>query len=324
MDPTTSAGYSEPEYQHFIPQFMLRNFSHQYVGSKKQKGKKKGNRMYTGEPVVHSVNLKVDPVAIEETKVSRILGQLNMYQDTSQAPAQQRQIETMFSKIESYTSTIFRKISKAFKAGNQGVWVTRDERNTLRKFLFLLKYRGLGFHRRFYHETQDGYEANDKKLLNAYMLEKGFQRPIDVWFHNIKIIIGLEMDPEGQWMKTLPEQMYSHDAMWFINHTQMMYMAICTPSEPRDEFILTGNSYNVFEGPNTFTTDPETGKVEETGWSNLHEFAPLSPRLMIVLRSYILPVPEEDGSQRIKEQREKFRVAAVDNFYGASQESILV
>ncbi|GAP84655.1 hypothetical protein SAMD00023353_1101920 [Rosellinia necatrix] len=313
-----------PEYQHFVPQFMLRNFAHRYTGPQRtKKGKKKENgNMYRGELVVHNVNIKVEPMVIEETKVSRILGQYDMYQDTTQPTAQQRQIETMFGKLENHTSTIFRKIVKAFEAGDPNVWVTRDERNSIRKFLFILKYRGSTFHQRFHHESAEEYDCNDKEQIQAYMKEKGFKRPVDVWFHGLKTIMNLKMDTET-WEQELLGNMYETDAKWFIMHTQMMYMAICTPSEAGNEFILTGNSYNVFEGPNTYTLNPLTGKHEESGWTNFHEFAPLSPKLMIVLRSSLLPVPEEDSDPEIKAWRDARRKEAVDDWYGTSQQSRL-
>lgn len=303
---------------------MLRNFAHKYTGAQRtKKGKKnKQSNLFRGELVVNNVNLEVDPIVIEETKVSRILGQYDMYQDTALPTSEQRQIETMLGKLESHTSTIFRKIVKAFEAGDPNVWLTREERNSIRKFLFILKYRGSTFHRRFYHDSSDEYNSNDKSRLQTYMEENNFKRPVDVWFHGLKTIMNLKMDKEN-WEQELAESMYRDDAMWFLMHSQMMYMAICTPSDPGAEFILTGNSYNVFEGPNTFSQNPVTGKFDETGWTSFHEFAPLSPKLMIVLRSSLLPVPEEDSDPEIKAWREARRKEAVDDWYGASQQSIL-
>ncbi|KAI3334202.1 hypothetical protein F4824DRAFT_502281 [Ustulina deusta] len=302
----------KPEYQHFVPQFILRNFAHKYAGPQRsQKGKKKkGENIFRGELVVNNVNLKADPFAIEETRVKRILGQYDMYQDTALPPAQRRQIETMLGKLEGNVSTIFRKIIKAFEAGGQSVWVTREERNSIRKFLFILKYRGSGFHQRFHHEDSDQYDANDKSLVQEYMREKGFKRPVDVWFHGLKTIMDLNMNTKG-WERELTEKMYPEDAMWFYAHTEMMYMAICTPSKPGAEFILTDNSYNVFEGPNTFVQNPDTGEAMESGWTSFHEFAPLSPKLMIVLRSFLLPIPEEDSNPGMKAWREEHRKKAV-------------
>ncbi|TGJ82138.1 hypothetical protein E0Z10_g6641 [Xylaria hypoxylon] len=314
-----------PEYQHFVPQFILRNFAHKYTGpqrSKKGKNKKKDDNIFRGELVVNNVNLRVEPIVIEETKVKRILGQYDMYQDTALPVVQQRQIETLLGKLEAHVSTIFRKMTKAFEAGDPSVWVTREERNSIRKFLFILKYRGSTFHRRFYHETSDQYDANDKSRLRKYMEENSLKRPVDVWFHNLKTIINLNMNTEN-WKQELLEKMYGDDAQWFIMHSEMMYMAICTPSEAGGEFILTDNSYNVFEGPNTFVQNPTTGEFADDGWTSFHEFAPLSPKLMIILRSLLLPIPEEDSNPEIKAWREARRKEAVDDWYGASQQSSL-
>ncbi|KAI0406490.1 hypothetical protein F4802DRAFT_596183 [Xylaria palmicola] len=327
MATSAPAVSSKPEYQHFVPQFMLRNFAHKYTGPQRSgkggKGKKqKKDTLFRGELVVNNVDLKVDPIAIEEAKVSRILGQYDMYQDTAQPTGQQRQIETMFGKLENHVSTIFRKVTKAFEAGDPNVWVTREERNSIRKFLFILKYRGTTFHQRFSHESVAEYDSNDKSRLQAYMEKNGFKRPLDVWFHGLKTILNLKMDTEN-WKEELVENMYRDDAMWFIMHSEMMYMALCTPSEPGTEFVLTSNSYNVFEGPNTFVQNAATGAVEESGWTSFHEFAPLSPKLMIILRSNLLPVPEEDSNPEILASREAMRKAAVDDWYGTSQQSAL-
>ncbi|KAI1756377.1 hypothetical protein F4782DRAFT_538078 [Xylaria castorea] len=326
MSSSAQTASSKPEYQHFVPQFMLRNFAHKYTGpqrSKKgNKKKKQADTLFRGELVVNNVNLRADPIAIEETKVSRILGKYDMYQDTSQPTGQQRQIETMFGKLENHASTIFRRIVKTYESGEPNIWVTREERNSIRKFLFILKYRGSTFHRRFHHETSDNYVANDKSKLQKYMEEKKFKRPVDVWFHGLKTILNLKMDTEN-WKQELVNSMYQDDAFWFIMHSEMMYMAICTPSEPGAEFILADNSYNVFEGPNTFVENPVTGKFQDSGWTSFHEFAPLSPKLMIILRSNLLPIPEEDINPGIRAWREDLRKEAVDDWYGASQQSNL-
>jgi hypothetical protein len=155
------------------------------------------------------------------------------------------------------------------------------------------------------------------------MAEKGYERPVDVWFNNLKTIMELGMDPEGNWMQDLPKCIFLPDALWFISHVQSMYMAICTPSDPSDEFILTDNSYNIFEGPNDFATDEGTGKVEGTAYTPLHEFAPVSPKLMIVLRSFIIPVAEEDANADMKLERDSYRSLVLDMVYKREVKSLL-
>lgn len=146
---------------------------------------------------------------------------------------------------------------------------------------------------------------------------------MDVWLNNLKTIMELHMDPEGKWTLDLPKRMFVDDAIWFITHAQYMHMAICTPSNSSNEIILTDNSYNVFEGPNCFITDEYTRKVEGVFYTPLHEFAPISPKLMIVLRSFLLPVPEEDANPHMKQNREAFHCMAVDMVYKFEVKSLL-
>jgi hypothetical protein len=68
-------------------------------------------------------------------------------------------------------------------------------------------------------------------------------------------IVELRIDPEGESVWCHPKHMFVDDAYWFIVHAQCMHMAICTPSSLA--------IYNIFEGPNYFAADKETGKVEE-------------------------------------------------------------
>lgn len=100
------------------------------------------------------------------------------------------------------------------------------------------------------------------------------------------------------------KQIYPDDAMWFIMHTEGMYLALCTPSDTEMEFILTENFYNVFEGPQTTVVNPLDGEKRCVVWTNYHESALISPRLLMVLRSFVLPNPEEDMNENIKKWRE--------------------
>ena len=317
------------QYQHFVPQFILRNFSHPYKPRKNdQKNQRRPNhkdekRMYRGDPVVNTVDLSAQTPTLCEARVDRIFGKMDMYRDASKPFSEQQEIEQMFSRMECQASAVFRKITKAFEQKEQGLWLTRKERDLIRKFLFLLKYRGSTFHQRFYHDVTKDYEADDRELLWEYMKEKGFKRPMDVWFNNLKTIMEVHMDPEMAWMKELPKQMYVDDAMWFISHAQFMYMAICTPSDPSDEFILTDNSYNIFEGPLSFVTDKTSGKPEAASYAPLHEFAPISSKLMIVLRSFLLPVPEEDAHPTMKAKRDLWYSLAVGDVYKQEVKSLL-
>lgn len=127
---------------------------------------------------MNHINLPKDLLDVEIAEVKRVLVMNSMYQDMPQATAKQRhRIEELCGKREAKLAPIFLKIIKAYEGGNTGIWLPRGERNDIRKFLFLLKYRGSHFHQRFSSETPQDYDQNDKSLLREYTREKVMQRP---------------------------------------------------------------------------------------------------------------------------------------------------
>jgi hypothetical protein len=252
---------------------------------------------------VHALDLSGATAQLIEAPVGRTFGQTDMYRDFAKAN-NQHYIEEQLSVLESRASTIIATIRKRFDAGGADVWISRLERNILRKFLFIMKYRTSNMHRRFCHESAEEYCADDRERLLAYMKKKGFVKPMEVWFDNIKAMLELKMDPGGLWMEEIRKRAYPDDAEWLILHTQGMYMALCTPSTPGEEFLLTENGYGIHEGPVSAHIDPKTGELTPTSYTEYHVFSVISPRLMIVLRSFILPNPLEDNSNDIREFRQ--------------------
>jgi hypothetical protein len=295
--PSTPA---KSQYHHFIPRFILRNFAHPFrppknppKGSAKRDKRRQKGGYQPGEPMLHAIHLAGAAAEVTETSVSRTFGFTDMYRDFANA-SNQHHLEEQLSRLESRAGEIVSKIRKAFDAGNQEVWITRTDRDILRKFLFIMKYRGSSARKRFYHQRIEDYSANDRESLLQYMREKGYQKPVDVWFDNIRAMLELKMDPKLEWMEELKKRAYPADAEWFIKHTQMMYLALCTPSHQDDEFLLTENAYSIQEGPVSLTVDPVTGESVMTCYTEFHVFATISPKLMIVLRSNLLPQPVED------------------------------
>lgn len=318
------------EYQHFIPQFLLKNYSHPFVcpqakgPSKKCKKHKHEKGKYPGDPVVNNLCLTSEPYTLEETPVARMFGQVNMYEYmTTSSDKEHRRIEEMFGGIERETSRIFHRIKTAFEKGQPDICLSRTDRNLMRKFFFLLKYRGSSFYQRFHHSDLESYNSIDKKLLQGYMEMRGFKTPLDVWFHNLETIMKLDLGTDSTWEGTIWDRMFHADADWLISHIDSFYLTICTPANPDEEFILSDNSYNIFEGPNMFMEDVDTGEQACSGHASFHEFAPLSPRLIFVLRSIYLPVPEEDKIQSLREWRELMRKEVYDCLSGPGTESML-
>ena len=345
-----SAPPARPEYQHFVPQFLLRNFAHRYRLPRDANAPRRGGRgrrgptgVYSGQKVVNRVNLLADPFVLEEVPIKRVLGLEDMYQDSSQpagsSPKQSRRIETLLGELEAKASALFCKITEALENTTAEVWLTRSERNRLRRFLFLLKYRGSSFHRRFYgvstttattttasdnDDEGSNYVGGDQELLREYMQSQRFARPADVWLDNIAAIAELDMDcPDEEWMAKILTRMYPPDAMWFVSHAQQMYMALCTPEDAGSEFLLTDNSYGVYEGPSVSRVDPAIGRQANGAWLNFHEFAPVAPRVMIVLRSFLLPDPDEDSNADVRAMREGWRRLAIDAAFSPDTTSTL-
>lgn len=259
---SSSSPQTKSQFHHFVPRFILKNFAHPYKPlnnkrhneSAKHRKQKRKDGYRPGELVLHAINLAGDTPDIVESPVSRTFGLTDMYRDFAHA-TNQHYFEEQLSRLESRASTVITTIRKAFEAGQRDVWITRPDRDVLRKFLFILKYRGSGAHQRFYHQNADGYSENDREKLLHYMREKGFERPVDVWFDNIKAILELQTDPNLEWMEKLVNRIYPDDAMWYIAHTQMMYLVLCTPSG-QEEFLLTENAYSIHEGPVSFLRNP--------------------------------------------------------------------
>ncbi|KAN0122749.1 Protein of unknown function (DUF4238) domain containing protein [Hyaloscypha variabilis] len=306
------------QYQHYRPQFLLRNFSHPYKPPKKNDPKRAKARdkkvKYRVEKVLNVVDLSSDEPQLLEAPVARWFGQENMYKEVADAIKTKKDVEQELSKLECRTAEILQKVKKAHGNGEAGLWLTRSERNLLRKFLFIMKYRGPGYYEKYFCEDPQTYDSEDKHLLMDYMADKGFARPKDVWLHNLRAILDLDMDAEGEWMSKLPEVMFPADAAMFIFHGQSSYMAFCTPTEEPDEFILTDQCYNVFEGPINETFSANTGEYLGGTYLCYHEFGPVSPRLIIVLRSSALPEALEDSNSKIQKLSQRMQNAAAAQF----------
>lgn len=318
MAKSCASAQEKSQYHHFIPRFILRNYSHPGEPptgprASKKRGKRRNGPRST-EPMLYGINLAGEESEITETSVARTFGMMDMYRDLG-VSTKQHQVEEQLSVLESRAGEIISTIRKAFEAGKADVWITRTQRDTLRKFLFIMKYRGSRFHRRYFHDSIDGYDANDKETMLRYMKERGIQKPIDVWFDNIKGILELKMDYGMEWMEKLKKRIYPDDAEWFINNVQGFYMALVTPTSKEDEFLLTQNAYSIHEGATTTRFNPVTGKKESSVYTEFHLFAPIAPRLLIVLRTLILPVPEEDFDDTIRKAREMLYKASVAQHY---------
>lgn len=304
------------QYQHYIPQLILRNFSHPFKPPKTSKRSRPQKGKHKGDKVLNVVDLSSEAPNLLELPVSRWFGMSDMYKDSEDAIKSKKDVENELSKLESRTATILQKIKKAHEGGDPAIWLTRVERNQLRKFFFIMKYRGPGYFEKYRSAHLEEYASEDKYYLRVYMEEKGIKNPRDVWLANLLAILDLDMDATGEWMKKLPELMFPEDARMFIHHAQSSYMALCTPTARDDEFILTDACYNIYEGPTTVEWNPKTGSYSAGEFLDFHNFGPVSPRLIIVFRSFLLPEAVSDLNPDTRKERTKWLDGATVGFGG--------
>jgi hypothetical protein len=307
------------QYQHFIPQFLLRNFSHPYEPTEKTKPKNTGRYCKRkdrrrGDKVLNVADLTPDEPQLLEPAVSRWYGQKEMYEDIADAIESRKDVERELSNLEYRTVEILQKVKRVQEGDQAGIWLTRVERNRLCKFLFIMKYRGPGYCEKYFVGHPSEYESEEKHLVRAYMVKQGPSSPRDVWLHNLHTLLDLNMDADGVWMTEIRRNMFPADANMFVLHSQSSYMAFCTPAEKNDEFLLTDDCYNVFEGPTHESFCSQTGKFLGPNCLPYHEFGPVSPRLIIVLRSFILPEAQEDTAPSVRNYRATLRKAAASQF----------
>ncbi|CCT76108.1 uncharacterized protein FFB20_08479 [Fusarium fujikuroi] len=191
-----------PQYQHFIPQFILKNFDHpfscpqaphewlkmQEAPSRKRKIPRRPGQAYK----------------IEELSVQRVCGLVDMYTDQSPNAQTPRELEGEFSRLEGKTSIVIRKIIGAHQRGEGKVKLTMTQQIVLRKFVYLLNQRGSGFFKTHNSDRIDGYEKNDRHLLKEFMDRNGIPRPLDAWLQGfLSSIIDLDMRITADWQQTL-------------------------------------------------------------------------------------------------------------------------
>ncbi|KAI5782678.1 hypothetical protein EDC01DRAFT_222222 [Geopyxis carbonaria] len=320
-EPSASASTStvKSQYHHFIPRFILRNFVDPNApppappgstsspaaedaapatprgkrgktgkgGKKQRRPAKPKSTSSDRDGTLNIVHLKT--MTLDHAPLSKTFGGVDLYRDDATPDLEQMAIEKALGVLESKAGRIIGKIRADFEAGKKSTAMPRADRDLLRKFAFIMMYRSKKFGGRFAGASAAAYVADDRASMLDYMAAHNITRPRDVWFAAIRGFINLEMDAEQKWFQRIFElDIYQPDALWFFKNIQMSYMALVTPADAADEFLLSENAYGVFEGPN-----------QPTAWTDFHVFAPIAPRLLIVMRSNMLPsgIAEEDPAR---------------------------
>ena len=250
---------------------------------------------------------------LDFSKVGRSYGIPDMYKDVDNERAYH--VEELLSKLESSAAIIYHRIKKDHESGKYNFSITRKDLNLLRKFLFVMRYRRHGFWSK-YTGTIDTYEYDDRDILIEFLKERAITDLRQVWLINLEVIVRTEIDADGEWLQTIGREMFGGDANMYVFHMRESYMAFCETQSSEDEFIITDNGFGIFEGPVVFDpanlkstgADGSAPRLGDPVYTEFHKLAPLSPRLILVLRSnYLRDEPIWKKRRNISNQLEPRR-----------------
>ncbi|CCX29845.1 Similar to hypothetical protein [Tuber melanosporum Mel28]; acc. no. XP_002837738 [Pyronema omphalodes CBS 100304] len=252
---------------------------------RKKKNKRKGHPENDPKnPPIKYYDLST--LAIESRRVARAYGIQDMYRDMNAEDV--NHIENKLAMLEQSASQVVRLI-KDFQKNRPSptINLTRMQLYDVRKFLFIMKYRTPLFWKK-YSGTLSEYNKVDKKEITAYMRKHNMTKPSEVWLRTLKVLLDTKVDAAGEWEKTVVRDAFKHDALWYIINMNFFYLAFCEPADEADEFVITDNGFGIHEGPTYTNVDKSTGIEGISSYTEYHKLAPLSPKLMLVLRSNYL------------------------------------
>ncbi|CCX32574.1 Similar to hypothetical protein [Tuber melanosporum Mel28]; acc. no. XP_002837738 [Pyronema omphalodes CBS 100304] len=108
------------------------------------------------------------------------------------------------------------------------------------------------------------------------------------------------------------QEAFRGDALWYIFHMTESYLAFCEPANSEDEFIITENGFGIHEGPTFYSIDEATGAQKDTSYTEYHKLAPLSPRLLLVLRSNYL---RKENKEALRKRRMRPEVSNAKSLF---------
>ncbi|KAF8244448.1 hypothetical protein K440DRAFT_485035, partial [Wilcoxina mikolae CBS 423.85] len=195
-------------------------------------------------------------------------------------------IEKQLSELESQAAVLLERIKDAVADEKPSFDMPRREKDVLRKFVYIMKYRGELFKKKYSLGSineDNGRSAREKAAVQKLMAAKGFTSLKQLWAHHLKVIMDTTIDCEGKWRDKVRKEMVFDNAENYIEHIDEFFLGFVQPGDACvDEFIITDNGFGIFEGTVEYDTPYGLQLFE------YHNLAPISPRLMLVLRRNIL------------------------------------
>ena len=200
---------SEPVKHHFIPQFILRNFTH-------------------NNDQIFYWNKETSKIEVRNTKSVYMVK--NLYRDEKNHPTDPAVIEKKFAQFESTIATLFQEkiIDK------NPIVLTRTENEKLRRFLYLLSFRSSSRKKQY---IDANFDEATKEHLSKYVVNDDY---IDLWLREIETILDtddyhdLQNNDNVSW--TIRTDFWSHLSGYY-----MTFVA------PRGQDFIIGDIYPTTE-----------------------------------------------------------------------------
>lgn len=200
---------NEPIKHHFIPQFILRNFT------------------FSNDQIYYW-NKENNKLEIRNTKTVYMVE--NLYRDEKNHPTDPAIIERKFAALEQEIATLI----KTKILGMESITITRADNEKLRKFLYLLSFRSS--HRKQQY-IEENFTPSTKKTLDDYTENGDY---VDLWLRELEIILDCEnyedLDSNEEISWVIKKN--------YINHIKGYYMTFVTP---RGQDFIIGDVYPTAE-----------------------------------------------------------------------------
>ena len=230
----------------------------------------------------------VSDETLSTPSIGNVHGVRNLYRDARNTD-DVNEIEKKLSSLESAAATVIRNLhavlSDSSTSDSPVFTISREETETLRKFLFIMHFRNERLAKSFFDPEHPDNLLGRKRML--YMQKKlGLGSSTDMWLHFLRYYLDTPhtqiLRHAAESMKSLPPNFgigqnveldpdVDHfEAVIYQQQAGMYYLGIWRAS-PGQEFVLGHNSFGLWEG--------KCGPSAE-----LHKIFIISPQIAIILR----------------------------------------
>ncbi|KIP09183.1 hypothetical protein PHLGIDRAFT_103165 [Phlebiopsis gigantea 11061_1 CR5-6] len=277
------------QYHHAIPRFILRRFqvsSVKYVRLRKQTHvlARPGRKRRRQIPQDYLYYYNIDTREVELRAIATVYGSTNLYKDEHNTN-DVMELEKKLSLLENKAARVISNIHKTIGASST-VKLRRGEVEDLRRFLFIMHYRGEVVSHNYFKEDHPENVSSQAWLLD-YRERHGLKSPADMWLHVLRYYLD---EPHEQMiieyaktkkkyglkynqmlLSTNFDPTVKYEALAYGLQAGAFFLSIWEAADD-EEFLLGHTSFGLWEG--LFMGQP-----------CIHRIFIVSPRIAIILRA---------------------------------------